>query len=362
MKEIPLLIYGLGGVGRALLQQIVEQRSAHARYYGIRWNLLAVADSSSALARKTGFSDDEIGQIVRHKAEKKPLSALRWGEKTAGGRALLAAYGRPGTIVVDTTAAETTITVLEEAVARRYGIVLANKKPLTATWDTAAPLFAYPLLRAETTVGSGLPLVLTTQRLRYSGDHVRQIIGHFSGTLGYLTTALADHVPFSSAVYKAWKQGYTEPDPRDDLGGLDVARKALILARFSGKQFEMDDIAVESLYPAYLRDHPLMDFLAEITVLDTDYGARVNAAALRDQTLRYVARWQGDEIRVGLEEVPTDSILGRLEDTDNVAIFYTRYYTPNPLVIQGRGAGLAATAAGVLSDMMDLARLWPWKG
>jgi homoserine dehydrogenase len=156
-------------------------------------------------------------------------------------------------------------------------------------------------------------------------------------------------------VRAAHRQGYTEPDPRDDLGGVDVARKALILARGLGWELEMDDVAIEGLYPPDMDNLPVAQFMDALPALDAEFAARVAAAARDGMALRYAAIVADGACRVGPTVVPVDSPLGRLRGADNLVEFTTRWYSPNPLVIQGRGAGVDATAAGVLSDIIEMA-------
>ncbi|HXF60845.1 MAG TPA: hypothetical protein VNK95_04470, partial [Caldilineaceae bacterium] len=186
-------------------------------------------------------------------------------------------------------------------------------------------------------------------------DEVQRITGAFSGTLGYVMTGLQAGHPFSAVVREAHRLGYTEPDPRDDLGGVDVARKALILARGLGWRLEMDDVEVQGLYPAEMASLTVDEFMAALPTLDDHFRAQVEAAAAAGKVLRYAAQVENGACRVGPTLAPADSPLGRLTGTDNLVEFSTRWYSPNPLVVQGRGAGVDATAAGVLSDIIDLA-------
>jgi len=155
-------------------------------------------------------------------------------------------------------------------------------------------------------------------------------------------------------VREAWKLGYTEPDPRDDLGGVDVARKALILARTLGRRLELSDIKLEPLYPAELGDDDPKRFIERLAALDGDYAARAVAARKEGRVLRYVATIARDAIRVGIEAVPQASPIGRLHGTDNQVAIYTKRYKTNPLVVTGPGAGAEVTAAGVLNDIVAI--------
>ena len=161
--------------------------------------------------------------------------------------------------------------------------------------------------------------------------------------------------PFSEIVLEAKQLGYTEPDPRDDLGGVDVARKALILARGLGWRLEMADVDVTPLYPPELAELSVPDFLAALPGLDAGFKAKADAAAAAGEALRYAANVEDGKLTVGLASVALASPLGSLSGTDNLVEYYTRWYDPSPLVVRGAGAGAGTTAAGVLADMLELA-------
>jgi aspartokinase/homoserine dehydrogenase 1 len=204
-------------------------------------------------------------------------------------------------------------------------------------------------------VGAGLPILDTFAKLIEAGDTVRSIEGCPSGTMGYLFGELGRGVPFSEALRGAMRLGYTEPDPRDDLSGADVARKALILGRLLGFKGELEDVRVESLVPSEAATIPLADFLATLENHDAHWSARVAAARSRGAVLRYRATAMAESVTVGLVEVLAASPLGALNGTDNQFAFTTARYDTNPLVITGPGAGPAVTAAGVLNDVLKLA-------
>ena len=158
----------------------------------------------------------------------------------------------------------------------------------------------------------------------------------------------------STQVLEAKSKGYTEPDPRDDLGGVDVARKALILARGLGWRLELSDVNVEPLYPPELASLSVDDFMAKLPSLDADFAKRATEAKARGEALRYAATVEDGRLTVGLVSVSTQSPLGSLSGTDNLVEYYTTWYDPSPLVVRGAGAGAGATAAGALADMVEL--------
>jgi homoserine dehydrogenase len=187
-----------------------------------------------------------------------------------------------------------------------------------------------------------------------ANDKVRKIAGTFSGTLGFVMSGLEAGRPFSEVVLEAKAKGYTEPDSRDDLGGVDVARKALILARGLGWRLELSDVQVEPLYPPAMASLSVDEFLAQLPSLDADLKSRASAAKAKGEALRYAATIENGKLNVGLVSVSVTSPLGSLSGTDNLVEYYTTWYDPSPLVVRGAGAGAGATAAGVVSDMVEL--------
>jgi homoserine dehydrogenase len=368
MRQIPIILFGLGGVGRALVRQMLDNRAYHAHHYGMTLQVQALADRHSAVvALDNGLTDQELQELVALKAAGQSLAEHPLGGPQTDPTGVVDVAGRSGAIVVDCTASEATIPALLFSLEQGYKIVLANKKPLTVqqevynrltragdTGPSGATLRHLGRSRWETTCGAALPVIVTLNRLVASGDEVRRIAGTFSGTLGYVMTGLQQGRPFSEVVSEAHQLGYTEPDPRDDLGGVDVARKALILARGLGWQLHLADVQVTGLYPASMAALSVAEFMAALPTLDQDFQAQVQAASSQGKVLRYAATVENAQCRVGPTLVETSSPLGRLSGTDNLVEFYTRWYTPNPLVVQGRGAGVDATASGVLADMIEL--------
>lgn len=267
-----------------------------------------------------------------------------------------------GLTFVDCSASAETIGLLTQVVDLGGCVVLANKKPLTSSMEEFDKLVIHPRrIRHESTVGAGLPIIASLNRMLSSGDPICRIIGSLSGTLGYVMSEVEDGNPFSQVVKAAKDLGYTEPDPRDDLSGMDVARKALILARLLGLRIDMDSIKIESLYPEKMGPNimPVEDFLVNgLPLLDKDIQERVKNASLKGNVLRYVCVIEDSRCEVGIQELPKESALGRLRGSDNVVEIYSRCYSAQPLVIQGAGAGNDTTAAGVLADILDLQDLF----
>ena len=351
---VPIIILGIGNVGRALTRQIVDLRALHAERLRARLEIVALSDSDGAIFQPGGLQDSELDAILRAKAQGARLRDSELGAPLGDLLGLVDVAVDEGAIVVDLTASDATIPALESALDQGYGAVTANKLPLAADLATYRRLTDHRRFRWEATVGAGLPVIATLNNLVLTGDEVIRIEGALSGTLGFLASQLEAGTPFSAAVREAKQRGYTEPDPRQDLGGLDAARKALILGRMSGLPLELSDVVIESLYPADMNSLTVDEFLDALPALDEPYAQRVAEARAAGLTLRYAAEVSAGGARVGFQALPPDHRLARVRSSDSIVIFQTARYNENPLVVSGRGAGAVNTAAGVLGDILSL--------
>jgi aspartokinase/homoserine dehydrogenase 1 len=261
-------------------------------------------------------------------------------------------------MLVDVASGDTAPALLA-AIAHGMDLVMANKVPLASSLSVARAILDGAKANGrrvlhEATVGAGLPVIDTLQQLHASGDRVDSVDSSPSGTMGYLFSEMGRGRAFSDAVRGAMSLGYTEPDPRDDLCGLDVARKGLILGRMLGYGGEMSDVALESLVPESLRDVSREAFLDALSSCDADWARRIADARARGEVLRYRVRATRGGVRVGLVSVPVGSALASLDGTDNLFVFATARYRDRPLVVSGPGAGVQVTAAGVLGDILRL--------
>ncbi|MCS7059705.1 MAG: homoserine dehydrogenase [Anaerolineae bacterium] len=342
-KTQPVFLLGLGGVGRALARQIVAARASHLRRHGLRLEVVGVADSRGLVHAAQGFTDQTL------------LELIEWKER--GGRFEQAAWPAwpSNCIVVDTTAAESSVPLLLNVLQSGGGVVLANKLPLAGelSWFDA---ISAGRARWETTVGAAMPVIQTLNYLLDSGDEVIRIEGALSGTLGFIAAQMERGLPFGEAVRQAKQRGYTEPDPRQDLSGKDAARKALILARMLGYRLNLDDVQIESLYPPEMEPLTVGDFLREVDALNEPMRRRADELTRDGRALRYAAVIEAGVCRVGLIGAEPNSKLARVAASDSVVVFTTRHYQDNPLAISGRGAGQEVTASGVLGDIVSLAR------
>ena len=350
-ENVPLIVLGLGRVGREVLRQLMTDGETILRLGGVSYSIIAVADSRAVVAHRDGLDEGLLHQALSHKGANQSLQDF------PGALPLdhLPQFFAPEILTADTSASAETAPFLRMALEKGGAIAMANKLPLALPLQDSAVFFHNPKVRNESTVGAGLPVIAAMRDLLAGGDEITVIEGCMSGTLGYLCSQLEQGIKFSDAVMDAFKSGYTEPDPRQDLGGLDVARKALILSRTAGFNKEMADIALEPLYPDSLENLSVRDFLQALPELDAQFQERVAKAKAEGNVLRYLARVTPQTITVGLTPVPKASALGALQGTDNYFAFHTRRYDTSPLVIAGPGAGIPVTAAGVITDLNHLA-------
>jgi homoserine O-acetyltransferase/O-succinyltransferase len=358
--EVNLLLLGKGTVGGHLLEQLREQTPALARTQGLRLRVAGIADTRHLLFAPEGV----------------PL--VGWRERLEGTRCegtgdVLRVLERlralPNPVLVDCTAADGMGALYTEAFRRGVHVVTANKKPLTLPWEERQRLFAAARAHRrqwhyETTVGASLPVLRTLADLVRTGDRVRRIEGCLSGTLGFLCDQLSEDVPLSQAVRRARERGYTEPHPREDLLGLDVARKALILARELGLAVSEEDLEVEPFVPrGLLAEDDVERFLRSLESVDGVFAARLAGLQAEGRVLRYLARIEpphGPQARallqVGPLAVPREHPAARLRGSEAFVAFTTERHAEWPLLVQGAGAGGAVTAAGVLADILEVAR------
>ena len=266
----------------------------------------------------------------------------------------------PHAVIIDCTADQSIAGRYPAWLQRGIHIVTPNKKAFSgdqgfyeALSDSAKNGNSHYLY--ETTVCAALPVIRTIRDLVDTGDRIRSLQGILSGTLAYLFNVYDGSVPFSEILADAKDSGYTEPDPRDDLSGMDVARKLTILARELGQSIEIGDFPVENLISEDLRGLDVDNFLRELSRYDDEMRARYDEAKVEGKTLRYVARLtEQGEASVGIEKIAADAPFSNISSTDNIVQFDTDRYSTNPLVIQGPGAGPDVTAGGVFGDLLKL--------
>jgi aspartokinase/homoserine dehydrogenase 1 len=354
-----VVLLGFGQIGRTLAPLLA--RPAKPRQDTARLRVVGLIDRSGFVFDPEGLSPRQLAALATAKQAGTSLAAAPGGHKgiAADAVAFAARHALSNPVLVDITADDTTET-LKAALGAGMHVVLANKRPITgdrrkyAQLKAAADAGGRQLLH-EATVGAGLPIIDTYHKLVESGDRVDKIEGCPSGTLGYLFGEMGRGRRFSEALRGAIAHGYPEPDPRDDLSGMDVARKALILGRLLGFPGELKNIAVESLVPKGAERLSRAQFVARLEDFDGGWLKRTERAQERGGVLRYRAIITRRRIRVGLVVVPASNPMASLNGTDNQFIFTTTRYKKNPLVITGPGAGPDVTAGGIVNDIFKLA-------
>ena len=346
--HIDVILLGCGNVGGELLDQFQRQAQSLVEHH-VDLRVRAIANSS-----KLVIADDVIdpGRWREELAEQGQSWSL--GDVIAIRKKL----GLLSPTIVDCTTDEDLAGQYVRFLDNGFNVVAANKKANTSGMDyyhdmreAAARNFRKFLY--ETNVAAGLPFIDTLQSLIRSGDELRTFEGILSGSLSMIFGLLEDETPLSQAVEKAMELGYTEPDPRDDLSGMDVARKLLIIAREVGLRLDLDDIVVEPVVPMdVVGKVDRADLISTLQTLDASFSDRIGQAAGQGKVLRYVARLENGSCRVSIEDVDRTTPLGSIRDGENALVIHSHYYQPIPMVLRGYGAGAAVTAAGVFGDLL----------
>lgn len=350
MQTIEVFLFGIGTIGGKFLEQIKLQQEELKKSL-IDLQVWGIANSRKMVIAKSGIKlskwkerlDDatevsSVDTVISFVKSEKPLNPV-FVDCTAT-EALPSRYAdifRAGMHVVTPNKQANSLSLSFYRDIRE--VAIANRKR-----------FLY-----ETNVGAGLPVIDTFRNMLKSGDSLIAFSGVLSGSLSYIFGRLDDGASFSAAVLEAKEKGFTEPDPREDLSGLDVARKALIIAREAGCEIELSDISIESIFPAgFDQTGTVRDFLARLPSVDAWFAERVSTLKKAGKVLRFAAGIDGaaGTARVGLVEVPSSDPLSAIRGGENAFVFTTKYYSPIPLVIRGYGAGADVTASGIFADIM----------
>ncbi|MFP4179474.1 MAG: bifunctional aspartate kinase/homoserine dehydrogenase I [Spirochaetaceae bacterium] len=353
-QSLSIGIIGPGNIGSTLLDQIAGQSSRLEEKFGVDLRVRAITDSKKMTLGETGID------IVGWK------KALEGSSDNADMKAFIdhvdAEYF-PHSVVIDCTTSDEIPKSYAEWIGRGIHIITPNKKAGTAPMpeyrkimETAKSTQRHFLY--ETTVGAGLPIIGTLRDLIHTGDIIERVEGVFSGTLAYLFWKFDGKTPFSSLVKEAKELGYTEPDPRDDLSGMDIVRKTVILAREMGHGLEVSDVPVLSLVPEELSDPSkvsIEEFLSRLESSDEKIAALYKDAEQRGMVIKYAGIIEADgSSAVELREYPKDHPFARITGSDNIVAFTTARYHDQPLVVQGPGAGPEVTAGGIFADLLRL--------
>ena len=354
-KTVHLALIGHGNVGGTLVEQILDSAYDILNRKRVDLKIVAIANSKKIAFNKAGFGSDWRQKIKYSQTESSVNSLVDFAKE----------HHLENLVMVDNTASKDFVKHYPTFVDNGFDIVGSNK-----IYNTL-PISEYRNFRKlleknkkkylyETNVGAGLPLIDTIKLLHLSGENITRIKGVFSGTLSYVFNNFSlRNDKFSTIINEALEKGYTEPDPREDLSGNDVARKLLILARELDLINEFEDINIQNLVPESLLSVSKEEFLSRLEELNDEYQ-KIKENQEPGYVLRYVGDLHGDlqkekgELDVKLISVPANSALGQLKGSDSIFEIYTESYGENPIVIMGAGAGAKVTARGVFGDILRL--------
>ncbi|WP_278035799.1 bifunctional aspartate kinase/homoserine dehydrogenase I [Flavobacterium nitratireducens] len=349
-KQLNLFVMGVGNVGEKFIEQIHQQKKFLKENLKINVRVIALSNS-----RKMHFDDDGI-DLDSWKA------TLENGE--AANKELfiekVTSLNLRNSIFVDITANADVAAIYERFLKQSVGVVTCNKIACASAYDNYKNLkklsrqYNAPFL-FETNVGAGLPIIDTVKNLIASGDKVHKIQAVLSGSLNFIFNNFDENYSFHDVVKEAGVQGFTEPDPKIDLSGIDVARKILILIRESGYKMEIEDIENQSFLPAAcMATTNNEDFFKSLIEYNSHFEGILAEAKAKDSRLKFVAQFENGKASVGLQFIPKDHPFYNLEGKDNIVLFYTDRYVDQPLLIKGAGAGAAVTASGIFADVIRI--------
>jgi aspartokinase/homoserine dehydrogenase 1 len=351
-RSIRLYVTGVGRVGGALLDQIHAQINK-LRARGIEVLLAGLARSKGAVLDVEGLDLDrwrDASATTENVPEDNSITRTDLIESAIQS-------DHPCRVFVDATASSEVIEDYEALLGAGVAVVSANKIAFSGAlerFQTLQALGAQGMgLFFETTVGAGLPILKTIEDLVATGDTIARVEGVLSGTVGFMSDRLMAGATFSEALKEADDRGFTEPDPREDLGGRDVARKLVILGRMAGFSYELDDVQVEPLLPGDgWADMTVEEFWERLPEVDAYFSERRERALAAGQVLRYLASVDDDHASVRMTEVPPRHPCASLADSENLVTIFSTRYADTPLVVRGPGAGPEVTAAGVFADIL----------
>lgn len=347
IKQVHLYICGTGNVGVKLIQQIYEQNEYLKENLLVNLRIVGLSNSRKMIFSDKGISENEFTDLLQNGEE---ASAEKFTQE-------IISRNLRNSVFVDVTASSDIPTIYEKLLKKSVNIVACNKIAASSDFENYKNLKSIARNHSckfffETNVGAGLPIIGTINDLIRSGDRITSIQAVLSGTLNFVFNNYDGSQSFSEVVLEAQKEGYTEPDPRLDLAGTDVARKILILAREAGYALEFNEIENERFLPEECMNGSVEDFYQSLSKYESHFKNLLDNAKNDGKILKYVAEFKNGKAKVGLQHIAPESDLFHLYGKDNIVIFKTLRYSEQPLVVKGAGAGAEVTASGVFADIV----------
>ncbi len=351
--EVNVFLLGIGLVGGNLLKQIMQQQEKLLKEKHLRLKLVGVANSKKMLLDRDGISIEGFKERLDAEGQASDLKMYKDA---------VVAMNIYNSVFVDCTASDFSADLYADLLNSNVSIVTANKVAASSDYENYLKLKKIAKQKGikflfETNVGAGLPIINTLNDLVNAGDQILKIEAVLSGTLNFIFNTISAQVPMSQTIKMAKDEGYSEPDPRVDLSGIDVVRKLLILVRESGYKIDKDDVAINKFIPDEFFDGSMDDFWNGISGLDADFEARRQVLEAENKCWRFVAKYENGQAEVGLQEIEQGHPFFDLQGSNNLVMFTTERYHEFPMIIKGYGAGAEVTAAGVFADIIRVSNL-----
>ncbi len=352
-KELNLFIVGVGTVGGSLLKQINEQRQKLMDQNKLRINVVGIASSKKMIFDRSGIDLENCIETLQNEGIKSSTKQIKDE---------IIEMNIYNSVFVDCTANEEVAEIYQNLLENNISVIAANKIAASSDFENYQKLKETARDRGvkflfETNVGAGLPIINTMNNLTNSGDKILQMEAVVSGTLNFIFNTISEDIPLSRAIKMSQEMGFSEPDPRIDLSGIDVIRKLVILTREAGYQIEQDDVERELFVGEKYFNGSLDDFWKNITELDEEFEIKRKELVKQNQAWRFVASMDMGKCKVGLREISHDNPFYDLQGSNNIISIKSERYNEHPLIVKGYGAGASVTAAGVFADIISIANI-----